>query len=459
MNVMSKPRLRSNRRFPTQMKVRLKPLAEQVVVITGASSGIGLATARLAAQAGARVVLAARSAGVLAELEREIRAAGGTAAAVVTDVSNEAEVEALAARAIELFGGFDTWVNDAGIGMYGRLEEHAVADMRKLFDINFWGIVYGSRAALPQLKAHGGALINLGSEVSERAVPLQGTYCASKHAIKGFTEALRMELEAEGAPVSVSLIKPGQIDTPFTVNAHNELESEPQHVPPVYAPEVVARAILHCAETPARDVYVGGGARTVAALGHAAPGLTDKVMERMIIPGTPSGHRASRSHSGLQGPSEVLAERGNYPGHVMRTSAYTAARLNPVLAATLAGAGLALFGLLRRGGGSDGAARGGRAVTKAFHVTLEARPGKEAAVMDLLRELQARVGRERVTRSWYATQSGPRVFEIFDTFPSASARAVHLAGRAARLLLMRSPALFTSPPTIKPLDVLLDKHR
>ncbi len=149
----------------------------------------------------------------------------------------EASSAAIAAKAQDAFGGFDTWVNNAGTGVYGRVDEVSIADMRQAFEVNYWGLVYGSLEAVRHLKASGGgAIINLGSEVSERAVPLQGAYSATKFAIKGFTEALRMELEHDGAPISVTLIKPAQIDTPFTVNAKNYLSSEPQHVPTVYAP-------------------------------------------------------------------------------------------------------------------------------------------------------------------------------------------------------------------------------
>ena len=339
-----------NRTKGGRMSPRLKPIAEQVIVITGASSGIGLATARMAAKRGARLVLAARSGGALGKLVEEIQGQGGQAVSVVADVCNEDDVSAITKAAQDRFGGFDTWINDAGIGMYGRLDEVALADMRKLFDTNFWGLIHGSLEAVKHLKHTGGALINLGSEVSERAVPLQGIYSASKHAVKGFTDALRMELEDSGAPISVTLVKPGQIDTPFTVNAKNYLASEPHHVPPVYAPEAVAEAILSCAERPVRDILVGGGAKGMAQLGHFAPGLTDVVMNRMVIPGTPSGRPSRRppDQSGLDVPTESLKERGNYEGHVMRTSLYTRAALHPVVTgAAVLGVGLAIGALMR----------------------------------------------------------------------------------------------------------------
>lgn len=331
------------------MSVKLKKLGEQVMVITGASSGIGLATARMAAKRGARLVLAARSENALRQLTGEINGQVGKAVSVVADVSKREDVEAIARKAQEAFGGFDTWVNNAGIGMYGKLEEVEVADMRKLFETNLWGLVYGSLEAVKYLKQRGGALINVGSTESDRAVVLQGAYAASKHAVKGFTDVLRMELEDEGAPVSVTLIKPGAIDTPFPLNAKNYLKSKPQHVPPVYAPDAVAEAILHCAETPVRDVFVGAGGKMNAALGYFAPRLADKYMESSVISGTKSDKPPRpREANGLDRPSENLAERGDYEGHVAQTSLYTKASLHPaVTAALVAGAGLAIAALWR----------------------------------------------------------------------------------------------------------------
>ena len=214
--------------------IRLKPVADQVIVITGASSGIGLATARMGRQGrrqararGPQPGCARRTRG---RDRRRRRPSGGRSWA---DVANEEDVTRIASTAIDRFGGFDTWINNAGVGMYGRLEEIPVAEMRKLFDVNLWGVVYGSLEALKHLKLRGGALINLGSVESHRAVALQGAYAASKAAIRAFTDEFRVGVETEGTPVSVTLIKPGAIDTPFPVNAKNYLASEPQHVPPV----------------------------------------------------------------------------------------------------------------------------------------------------------------------------------------------------------------------------------
>lgn len=336
------------------MKVILKKLDQQVIVITGASSGIGLTTARMAAQKGAHLVLAARSKDALHKLTDEITHNGGRAVYVVADVSRQEDVREIAQVAKSSFGGFDTWINNAGTGMYGKLEDVNIDDMRRLFDTNFWGLVYGSLEAAKHLKQRGGALINVGSTVSERAIPLQGVYSASKHAVKGFTDALRMELEEGGAPISVTLVKPGAIDTPFPINARNYLDTQPQHVPPVYAPDAVAEAILYCAETPTRDVFVGAGGKVPAALGHYAPRTADKFMAATIIPGTKSGKPPlPREKNGLDRPSERLAERGDYPGHVAKSSIHTKASLHPMLTgAVIIGVGLTAAALW--GGATNG---------------------------------------------------------------------------------------------------------
>lgn len=156
------------------MAISLKPIQEQVIVITGASSGIGLATAITAAQRGAQVVLTARSEQTLAAVVRQIKATGGEAIFVVADVADRAQVQSIANTAVARFGRIDTWVNNAGVSIYGRLDEVAEQDSRRLFNVNFWGVVHGSLVALPLLKETGGALINVGSDVAEAVVPQIG---------------------------------------------------------------------------------------------------------------------------------------------------------------------------------------------------------------------------------------------------------------------------------------------
>ncbi|UOQ81688.1 SDR family NAD(P)-dependent oxidoreductase [Hymenobacter sp. 5414T-23] len=182
------------------MKVKLKKLKNQTIVITGASSGIGLVTARMAAKKGAKLVLASRSEDALRQLTKEITQSGGQAVYVVADVSRQEDVQAIAKKAQQQFGGFDTWINNAGVSIYGKIEDIPIEDMRKLFDTNLWGLIYGSLEAAKHLKSKGGAIINLGSILSDVTAILQTIYSASKHAVKGFTDGLRMELEMDGAP-------------------------------------------------------------------------------------------------------------------------------------------------------------------------------------------------------------------------------------------------------------------
>jgi len=331
------------------MAIKLKKLSDQVIVITGASSGIGLVTARLAARRGARVVLNARNEEALKQVTDEINAQGGQAIYVVADVGKYEDVQRIADEAVTRFGGFDTWVNNAGVSIYGPILEQSLADQRQLFETNYWGVVHGSMVACAHLKQRGGALINIGSVLSDVAIPIQGTYCASKHAIKGYTDALRLELEEEGAPISVTLIKPSAIDTPYTRHAKNLMTVEPQNPPPVYAPDLVAEAILHCAEHPERDLYVGGGGKMLAAAGQYAPKLADKLIEAMMFDVQQSDRpKPPARPDSLYVPMEDGEERGNYPGHVAESSVYTKAAKHPLITGSvIAGLGLAAFAAWR----------------------------------------------------------------------------------------------------------------
>lgn len=320
------------------MKPNYKPLSEQVIVITGASSGIGLATARAAAAAGARLVLIARNLDALRDLEAEIREAGGEALAIAADVGRREELDRAASEALARFGGIDTWVNNAGVSIYGRLAEVSEEDHRRLFETNFWGVVNGSLAALPALKVNGGALINLGSVLSDQAIPIQGMYSASKHAVKGFTDALRMELEEEGARVSVTLIKPAAIDTPYPQHARNYMSQEPNLPAPVYRPEEVAKAILYAATHLKRDIYVGSGGRAMSVLNRTLPRVMDRVGGRMMPQAQRRAEPAREPQGALHQAGVGGRVRGDHPGYVMKTSLYTRASMNPLLTGALLGA-------------------------------------------------------------------------------------------------------------------------
>jgi short-subunit dehydrogenase len=338
------------------MNTQLKKLDEQVMVITGATSGIGLVTARTAARKGARLVLAARNEEALQRLVNELISKGTEAIYVVADVGKEQDVQRIAERAVERFGGFDTWVNNAAVSIYGNVLDVSMEDHRQLFETNYWGLVHGCRAAAGYLRQRGGAIINIGSALSDRAIPVQGTYCASKHAVKGYTDALRMELEKEGAPVSVTLIKPSAIDTPYRAHAKNYMPVEPLNPPPVYAPETVAEAILHSAEHAERDVFIGIGGKAVSLGGAYAPRLTDKIMEAALfnLQKTDEPSPPARN-DGLYSPLSKLEERGGYPGYVAETSLYTKASLHPLISGVLlAGAGLLLTSFLQRRSSGNG---------------------------------------------------------------------------------------------------------
>ena len=327
------------------MKLALKHISDQVVVVTGASSGIGLATATLAAAKGAKVVLNSRDDADLQRAVEDIRAAGGTAIHHPGDVADPEAMRALASRALQEFGRIDTWVNNAGVSAYGRIEEMSLEDARRIFDTNYWGVVHGSLAALPHLRLEGGALINVGSILSSTGYPLQGHYTASKHAVKGFTDSLRIEVEASALPVSVTLIQPAAIDTPYPQHAKSYLGVEPKHMPPVYAPEVVADAIVHCAEHPERDVLIGGAGKVFSATEKYAPRLGDFMKEKTGFAGQYSDvplRDRDTLHAARPGDGRV---HGDYPGHVMQSSLYTKARLNrgvTILGLTVLGATLAL---------------------------------------------------------------------------------------------------------------------
>jgi short-subunit dehydrogenase len=317
------------------MALTLKSLDEQVIVITGASSGIGLATARSAAKKGAKVVLAARSEESLADISRQIQSSGGQAAAVAADVSDRNALNHVAEVAIDRFGGFDTWVNNAGVGLYGRLEETPEEDARKLFDTNFWGAVHGSLVAAEHLRKRGGAIINVGSVASDNAIPLLGMYSASKHALRAFTDALRMELDLEKAPISVTLIKPTSINTPFPHHARNYTDREPDVPPPVYEPDDVAYAILHACTHPERDIYVGSAARLMSSLGKHMPRTNDWITEKVMVPRELRDEPPRQPRGALdrgRGEGEVY---GDHPGFVHPVSVYTRASLHPLLATGL----------------------------------------------------------------------------------------------------------------------------
>ncbi|GAB3562742.1 SDR family oxidoreductase [Amycolatopsis endophytica] len=290
-----------------------KPLSEQVAVIAGASSGIGRASALAFARRGARVVCAARGAEALESLVREIRDGGGQAVAVPTDVADPAAVRALAAAAEREFGHVDTWVNAAAVAVFGYVEEISDEEFDRVMRVNFLGHVHGVKAALPALRrAGGGVIIGIASVEGVRSVPLHAPYTASKFALRGFYDTVRVELAQRGDPVTVTTILPAAIDTPFFEHARSKLGALPKPPPPVYAPEGVADSIVFAAEHPRREIAVGGAALAFFLGQRLSPALTDAVLSVRRLGS--QAFRNDRPDNGVDNVDTPVAESGRVRG-------------------------------------------------------------------------------------------------------------------------------------------------
>ena len=225
-------------------------------MIAGASSGIGRATARAAGARGANVVVSARNGDALEAAIAEVEAAGGVGLAVSAEATSAADNEVLCARAVERFGRIDTFVCSIMVTVYAEVEELDAEELRRVMDVNFLGRFHAYRAALPHLQASRGTFVDVNSGLAYRGIPLQAAYCASKAAGRAFFESARVEQEKRRTGVDVSLILPGGINTPQFDRARQKLGLQPQPVPPIYQPELVASAILHCCERPQRELPV-----------------------------------------------------------------------------------------------------------------------------------------------------------------------------------------------------------
>jgi NAD(P)-dependent dehydrogenase (short-subunit alcohol dehydrogenase family) len=251
---------------------RKKPLSEQVVVVAGGSYGLGLAIAERAAERGARVVIGARTSEALESARVDL--------ALETDVADRAQVERLVAAAVEQFGRIDTYVANAMVTVYAEADRLEEEELRRVFDVNFFGAVYGYWAALPELRRSQGTFVQIASALSYRGIPLQAAYCASKAALRTFFESARIELRKEGSGVDVSVVLPGAINTPQFDRARQKIGLQPQPIPPIYEPEPFADAVLHCCERPVRELPVGWGAQKAIWGQKLAPRLGDEILLR-----------------------------------------------------------------------------------------------------------------------------------------------------------------------------------
>lgn len=315
-----------------------KPLSEQVVVIMGASSGIGRATALRFAEEGAAVVVSARNEEGLATLVKEIEAKGGQALSVPAEVTDSEQVEAVAQAAVERFGHLDTWVHSAAVSVFALVEETTPEEFRRVLDVNFIGQVHGIQTALPHLRrAGGGSLILLSSAEGIRALPYQAAYSASKHAIIALADALRVELAREGTLISVTTIMPSTINTPFYAKARTKLGVKPRGAPPMYEPMLVADAILQAAVEPVRHRFVGGAGRMLALTQALSPELVDVLFTRFGFSLQRTGEpKAVTAPDNLYEPVQGHAQvRGEFDDLTLPFSVYDALQPRPALKAAL----------------------------------------------------------------------------------------------------------------------------
>jgi NAD(P)-dependent dehydrogenase (short-subunit alcohol dehydrogenase family) len=331
--------------------MKLKPVEEQVVVLMGASSGIGRESALRFAKRGAKVLVSARSQEGLESLLEEIRAEGGEATAVVADTANFEQVKAVADRAVQEYGRLDTWVHLAAVGLFATFEQTTPEEFARVIDVNLMGQVYGAMAALPHLKREGrGALIHISSVEAKRSFPFHSAYGASKHGIDGFLEALRVELKHEGWPISVTQVLPGTINTPFFDKGRSKLGVKPVGVPPIYEPQTVANIILHAAENPARDLVSGGAAQALIVNQRLSPRMLDAILATRVgfEPQKTDEPRSEEDPDNLYGPIEGhdVAKNGF---RALSRSFYNWLEMHPKLRrGAAAGTALGLLGALRR---------------------------------------------------------------------------------------------------------------
>ncbi|HEY9622887.1 MAG TPA: SDR family oxidoreductase [Crinalium sp.] len=266
--------------------IQLKSINQQVIAIVGASSGIGRAAALKFAKRGAKLAVSARTESALTSLVDEIAQFGGEAIAIPADVADFEQVKAIADKTVQHYGRLDTWVHAAATAVIARFEDVTPDEFKRVIDVNLMGQVYGAMAALPYLKQEGrGALIHISSVEARRSLPLQSSYSASKHGMEGFLDSLRVELQHDNIPISVTNVMPATINTPFYNKALTKLGVKPTGIPPYYQPELVADALLHVAEHPTRDIIVGDAGRALDVLQKVSPQLADTLLSLIAVDG------------------------------------------------------------------------------------------------------------------------------------------------------------------------------
>lgn len=333
------------------MKTQLKPISVQVAVVFGASSGIGRLTALEMARRGAKMCVAARSEEGLKTLVAEIEDFGGEAFYVLADAADFEQVKAVAEKCVERYGRIDTWIHAAAAFLFATAELSTPEEYRRIIEVNLLGQIYGAKAALPFLKTRGGALIHISSVESYRAVPYQSAYGASKHGIKGFLQALRLELEHEEIPVSVTEIMPHAINTPIYEKGRNKMPFKLRPVPPIYHPQIVADAILYAAENPIREIIAGAAGAGVIWTERLSTTAADFFTAAAGFPGQDGGAKDTPEQfrdNLFQPISGYDTVEGNFSDEQIKSDPYTWLKTNPKVknGILIAAAGGILGGIL-----------------------------------------------------------------------------------------------------------------
>jgi NAD(P)-dependent dehydrogenase (short-subunit alcohol dehydrogenase family) len=337
------------------MRIDLKPLDEQVVVVLGASSGIGRASSLQLAARGAKVVVSARSEEALGSLVAEITGRGGEATSVVADVVDFDQVQHVASVAAQTYGRIDTWVNCAAVSVFAGFQDTTPDEFRRLSEVNYLGQVHGALAALPHLRASGrGAIIAVSSLESIVSLPNHAAYSASKHAVEGAMDALRRDLMVAEIPVSVTSVKPATINTPLFSNSRNKMDVKPKGPPPYYQPNVVVDCVVYAAEHPVCALFAGGSAPAMAITQFLAPRLMDRYLSRIGVRQERTTEPAPIGTAGnLDQPSSDPRVEGDFSGRARRFSLLTWSQMHPKVktitaSAVLLGAPLAISRLSKR---------------------------------------------------------------------------------------------------------------
>jgi short-subunit dehydrogenase len=327
----------------------------ETVVITGATAGVGRATARAFARRRARVALLARGADGLAAAAAEIQAAGGRALPIPTDVADSDAVESAADMAERELGPIDIWINCAMATIFAPLHMISAEEYRRATEVTYLGFVYGTMAALKRMRPRNrGTIVQVGSALAYRSIPLQSPYCGAKHAILGFTASLRSELMHEGSGVHVTMVQMPALNTPQFDWARNKMPRRPQPVPPIFQPELAAEAIIFAAYARRREVYVGGPTAKAIIANKIVPGLLDRYLGAV-------GYRKqmAREMADPQQPDNLFApvpgDRGAHGRFdsraTMRSAEFAAVRHRGLLVAgglAIAGIAAAAYAALRR---------------------------------------------------------------------------------------------------------------